>query len=168
MREAFHAFVRARLPADCRVEFISHKGSPAVSVPFDHPRLECARAALADEWGKPAVRIGSGGSIPIVGDFKRVLGLDSLMVGFALDDDRVHSPNEKYDLHSPSTRASARGPASCTRWQIIRFPDDPFGIPETISPKRPRSDDALEHFPHKWIPVLRKKMRQTRNLERPI
>ena len=56
------------------------------------------RAALAQEWGKKALAIGSGGSIPIVGDFKTVLGMDTLMVGFALDDDRVHSPNEKYDL----------------------------------------------------------------------
>ena len=56
--------------------------------------------ALQAEWGKKAVTIGAGGSIPIVGDFKSVLGMDSLMVGFALDDDRVHSPNEKFDLTS--------------------------------------------------------------------
>ena len=44
--------------------------------------------------------IGSGGSIPVAGDFKSVLGLDALMVGFSLDDDRIHSPNEKYNLES--------------------------------------------------------------------
>jgi acetylornithine deacetylase/succinyl-diaminopimelate desuccinylase-like protein len=67
-------------------------------VAFDNPALNKARAALANEWGKKAVTVGAGGSIPIVGDFKSVLGMDTLMVGFALDDDRVHSPNEKYDL----------------------------------------------------------------------
>jgi acetylornithine deacetylase/succinyl-diaminopimelate desuccinylase-like protein len=98
IRDAFRAFVRARAPEDCAVSFESHAGSPALQLPYDNPALSKARAALAAEWGKKAVTIGSGGSIPIVGDFKRVLGMDSLMVGFALDDDRVHSPNEKYDL----------------------------------------------------------------------
>jgi acetylornithine deacetylase/succinyl-diaminopimelate desuccinylase-like protein len=100
IRDAFRAFVRARLPEDCTVTFENHACSPALQLPFDNPSLVKARAALAAEWGKKAVTIGSGGSIPIVGDFKRVLGMDSLMVGFALDDDRVHSPNEKYDLKS--------------------------------------------------------------------
>jgi acetylornithine deacetylase/succinyl-diaminopimelate desuccinylase-like protein len=67
-------------------------------VACNNPALGKARTALAEEWGKKAVTIGAGGSIPIVGDFKTVLGMDTLMVGFALDDDRVHSPNEKFDL----------------------------------------------------------------------
>jgi acetylornithine deacetylase/succinyl-diaminopimelate desuccinylase-like protein len=100
IREAFRAFVRARLPVDCMVEFANFADSSALQLPFDSPALDKARAALAAEWGKKAVTIGAGGSIPIVGDFKSVLGMDSLMVGFALDDDRVHSPNEKYDLTS--------------------------------------------------------------------
>ncbi|MEX2036771.1 MAG: M20/M25/M40 family metallo-hydrolase, partial [Xanthobacteraceae bacterium] len=100
IREAFRAFVRARLPVDCTVEFANFADSPAIQLPFDNPVLAKTRAALAEEWGKKAVTIGAGGSIPIVGDFKSVLGMDSLMVGFALDDDRVHSPNEKFDLTS--------------------------------------------------------------------
>jgi acetylornithine deacetylase/succinyl-diaminopimelate desuccinylase-like protein len=98
--EAFRAFVRARLPADCKVEFKNFTGAAAIQLPFDNPALTKTRAALQDEWGKKAVTVGAGGSIPIVGDFKRVLGMDTIMVGFALDDDRVHSPNEKYDLTS--------------------------------------------------------------------
>ncbi|MHB2169745.1 dipeptidase [Alsobacter sp. R-9] len=97
---ALEKHVRARIPADCTVEFIRHKGSRAIRLPFDMPALVKAQAALHDEWGVAPVTIGSGGSIPIVGDFKRTLGLDSLLVGFGLDDDRVHSPNEKYDLKS--------------------------------------------------------------------
>jgi acetylornithine deacetylase/succinyl-diaminopimelate desuccinylase-like protein len=55
---------------------------------------------LRDEWGKDAVLIGSGGSIPVVTEFKKRLGLDALLIGFAGHDDQVHSPNEKYDLKS--------------------------------------------------------------------
>lgn len=97
---AFEDYVRARIPADCTAEFIRYKGSRAISLDWDMPALTRAEAALTAEWGKPAAIIGSGGSIPVVGDFKRTLGMDTLLVGFGLDDDRVHSPNEKYDLSS--------------------------------------------------------------------
>src|SRR5262249_30367599 len=100
IRLAFRDFVRARMPADCSVEFGNFTSAPAFHVAFDNPALTKAREALAQEWGKKAVTVGAGGSIPIVSDFKTVLGMDTLMVGFALDDDRVHSPNEKYDLNS--------------------------------------------------------------------
>jgi acetylornithine deacetylase/succinyl-diaminopimelate desuccinylase-like protein len=110
IRAAFHAFVRERLPADAKVEFQSFASAPATELPFDNPALARTREALAAEWGKKAVTVGEGGSIPIVGDFKRVLGMDTILVGFALDDDRVHSPNEKYDLTSfhKGTRSWAR------------------------------------------------------------
>jgi acetylornithine deacetylase/succinyl-diaminopimelate desuccinylase-like protein len=110
VQDAFRKFVRARLPRDAKVEFANYGLAPATQLPFDNPALVKARAALKAEWGKTAVTVGEGGSIPIVGDFKRVLGMDTIMVGFALDDDRVHSPNEKYDLTSfhKGTRSWAR------------------------------------------------------------
>src|SRR6476620_5986080 len=110
VRDAFRAFVRARLPEDCKAEFTNFGLAPAFDLGFDNPALIKTRAALAAEWGKKAVTVGEGGSIPIVGDFKRLLGMDTIMVGFALDDDRVHSPNEKFDLTSfhKGTRSWAR------------------------------------------------------------
>ncbi|HMF24168.1 MAG TPA: M20/M25/M40 family metallo-hydrolase [Pseudolabrys sp.] len=98
VRDSFRAFVRRRLPADCKVEFGNFGLAPPIQLSFDNPALTKARAVLAEEWGYKAVAVGAGGSIPIVADFKSVLGMDSLLVGFALDDDRVHSPNEKFDL----------------------------------------------------------------------
>jgi len=98
IRDNFRAFVHARMPADCKVEFANFGLAPPLQLSFDNPALTKARAVLAEEWGHKAVAVGAGGSIPIVADFKQVLGMDSLLVGFALDDDRVHSPNEKFDL----------------------------------------------------------------------
>jgi len=100
IRAAFRAHVRARVPADCSVSFTEHGGGPAISVPTTGKYLQQARAALADEWGRQAALRASGGSIPVAGDFKRILGLDTLLIGYANADDRIHSPNEKYNLKS--------------------------------------------------------------------
>lgn len=100
IRAAFRAFVEQRLPADCRVEFQKHGSGPAIQLAFDSPMVTSAKSALSDEWGKPALTIAMGGSIPIVGDFQSMLGMDSLLVGFGLHDDRIHSPSEKYNVTS--------------------------------------------------------------------
>ncbi|MCE4224263.1 dipeptidase [Methylobacterium sp. C25] len=106
----FEAFVRERVPSDCKVDVVCYKGSRAIALPYDMPQLATAQAALTEEWGRDAIAVGAGGSIPIVGDFKRLLGLDTLLIGFGLDDDRIHSPNEKYELKSfhKGTRSWAR------------------------------------------------------------
>jgi acetylornithine deacetylase/succinyl-diaminopimelate desuccinylase-like protein len=98
--QAFRAFVKARLPADVTAEFVSHGASSAIALSARGEPVRRARRALEAEWGKPAALVGSGGSIPVVGAFKRELNMDSLMVGFGLDDDAVHSPNEKYERSS--------------------------------------------------------------------
>jgi len=100
IKQAFRDYVRARIPGDCKVEFGDFSSGPGIALPWDMKALGAAKKALSDEWGKETVLFGSGASIPVVSDFKRTLGLDALLVGFGLDDDNIHSPNEKYDLKS--------------------------------------------------------------------
>ncbi len=100
IRAAFQAHVRSMIPPDCSVSFKDHGAAPAITVPSDGVYLKKALAALSDEWPKPATITGSGGSIPVAGDFKKILGMDTLLIGFAHVDDAIHSPNEKYDLAS--------------------------------------------------------------------
>ncbi|MCK8785791.1 dipeptidase [Roseomonas sp. NAR14] len=98
VEDAFRQFVNERLPADARVEFRMRGGSPGIEIPDDSPWVRAARAVLAEEYGRPAVLIGAGGSIPVVESLRRLLGLDSLLLGFGLADDGMHSPNEKFEL----------------------------------------------------------------------
>ena len=98
--QSFRAFVKARLPADVTAEFVSHSANPAIALSTRGEPVRRAARALEAEWGRPAALIGSGGSIPVVGLFKRELGMDSLMVGFGLADDAIHAPNEKYERSS--------------------------------------------------------------------
>jgi acetylornithine deacetylase/succinyl-diaminopimelate desuccinylase-like protein len=100
IRAALRRHVKALLPRDCRARFGGQGGSAAVVVPLDNPFLAKAAAGLKEEFGREPLMIGSGGSIPIVGHFKDILKMDSILLGFALNDDAIHSPNEKYDLRS--------------------------------------------------------------------
>ncbi len=100
IRESFREMVRSMIPADCSVEFADHGAGPAGQMSTDHPAFEQAKKALSDEWSEAAAYVGCGGSIPIAGHFKTILGMDAMLIGFGKDDDQLHSPNEKYDLES--------------------------------------------------------------------
>jgi len=100
VRAAFREFVKARVPKDCRVEFTEFGSGRAVAFEVSAPAFQNTQKALSDEWGKEAAFVGGGGSIPVTTMIKEKLGLDVVMAGFGLSDDRIHSPNEKYSLTS--------------------------------------------------------------------
>jgi acetylornithine deacetylase/succinyl-diaminopimelate desuccinylase-like protein len=96
--ELYKSYVEKIAPAGVEVEVrLIHSGDPCL-VPVDNPYIKAATRALHEVWGKDTVFIRSGGSIPIVGDFDRNLGLPSVMMGFGLPDDNLHAPNEKFNL----------------------------------------------------------------------
>jgi acetylornithine deacetylase/succinyl-diaminopimelate desuccinylase-like protein len=86
------------LPKGCRAEFERHGTNPAIEVSEQSRFLAAADRGLRTVFGKSPLLIGSGGSIPAVGSIGRILNMDALLVGFGLDDDCVHSPNEKFEL----------------------------------------------------------------------
>jgi acetylornithine deacetylase/succinyl-diaminopimelate desuccinylase-like protein len=106
----FEIFVAERLHPDARPVFNNFGAAPGFAISLDAPFMRAAQAALSAEFGKPAALVGSGGSIPVVEAFKTHLGLDTLLAGFGLDDDRIHSPNEKFELacFHRGTRSHAR------------------------------------------------------------
>ena len=96
----YKGFVEKIAPAGVDIEVrLIHSGDPCL-IPVDNPYIQAATRALHEVWGKDTVFIRSGGSIPIVGDFDRHLGLPSVMMGFGLPDDNLHAPNEKFHLRN--------------------------------------------------------------------
>ena len=90
-------FLAERTPPGARIAVQDLGGNPGVTVSTDGPYIAAAEEALSDEYGKAPVLMGCGGSIPVVGTLKQQLGLDTILMGFGLDDDQVHSPNEKFE-----------------------------------------------------------------------
>jgi acetylornithine deacetylase/succinyl-diaminopimelate desuccinylase-like protein len=96
--ELYKSYVEKIAPAGVEVDVrLIHSGDPCL-VRVDNPYIKAATRALHEVWGKDTVFIRSGGSIPIVGDLDRNLGLPSVMMGFGLPDDNLHAPNEKFNL----------------------------------------------------------------------
>jgi acetylornithine deacetylase/succinyl-diaminopimelate desuccinylase-like protein len=95
---AFADHVRRIAPRGVEVEVERLHGAAAVRIDAQGPLIEAALDAMEQEWGARPVRVREGGSIPIVATFSEVLRVPVLLLGFGLDDDRLHSPNEKLDL----------------------------------------------------------------------
>ena len=98
--EIFRDWVRAHTPKGIQTKVRVLSASPGLVVNPDHPAIRVAAQAFAEVFGKETVFIRSGGSIPIVGDFATHLGIPTVLMGFGLPDDGLHSPNEKYKLQN--------------------------------------------------------------------
>ncbi len=96
--QGLRKFLDERTPPDCKWTIEEMGASAGILVPSSGPFMQAVRAGLADIYGKPPAMIGCGGSIPVVANVKEKLGLDSILAGFGLPDDRIHSPNEKFEL----------------------------------------------------------------------
>ncbi len=94
--ETVKAWVEQNTPRGIRTEVRVLSAGPAISVNPNHPAIDIAARAFSEKLGRPTVFVRSGGSIPIVGEFAKHLGIPTVLMGFGLPDDGLHSPNEKY------------------------------------------------------------------------
>jgi len=96
--EMFINHMKNIAPAGTRVKVKRLHGGQGYVTPIDFPAYRAASKAIEESFGKTPIPVRSGGSIPIVSDFEEVLGIKSILMGFGLDSDAIHSPNENYPL----------------------------------------------------------------------
>ena len=96
--KSFRDFLQFNAPPGIRIELRVLSAAPAVLIDPLHPAIQVAARAFSDMLGKPTVLTRNGGSIPVVGDFATHLHIPTILMGFGLPDDGLHSPNEKYRL----------------------------------------------------------------------
>ena len=94
----FEAHMKKIAPAYIKIKVSPHHGGEAAVTPTDSIAYKAAAKAMEKTFGKTPIPLRSGGSIPIVTMFEKVLGIKSVLLGFGLDSDAIHSPNEKYGL----------------------------------------------------------------------
>jgi acetylornithine deacetylase/succinyl-diaminopimelate desuccinylase-like protein len=96
--ELFQHHFEKLAPAYIKVKVTPHHGGEAAVTSIDSPAYKAAEQAILQTYGKTPIPLRTGGSIPIVTMFERVLGTSSVLLGFGLDSDAIHSPNEHYGL----------------------------------------------------------------------
>jgi acetylornithine deacetylase/succinyl-diaminopimelate desuccinylase-like protein len=96
--ELFIRHIKDIAPKGTKVKVKSLHGGQGYVTPIDFPAYRAASRAIEESFGKEPIPVRSGGSIPIVSDFEEVLGVKSILMGFGLDSDAIHSPNENYPL----------------------------------------------------------------------
>ena len=94
----FEKHFKAIAPKNVKVKVTPHHGGEPAVTPTDSKAYKAAERAIETTYGKTPIPLRCGGSIPIVSMFKRVLGVDTVLLGFGLDSDAIHSPNEHYHL----------------------------------------------------------------------
>ena len=96
--ELFTKHFKSIAPKYVKVKVTAHHGGEPAVTPTNSPAFKAASDAFQEVWGKPPIPTRDGGSIPIVALFKKELGLDTVLMGFGLDSDAIHSPNEHYGV----------------------------------------------------------------------
>jgi succinyl-diaminopimelate desuccinylase len=95
---SLRSFLKQRCPPGVTYELVEHHGAPGILVPLDSPYVAAASRAIERSFGRAPVFMREGGSIPVVATFRRLLGVDTLLLGWGRDDDNTHGPNEKFNL----------------------------------------------------------------------
>ncbi|MFC2123855.1 dipeptidase [Bacteroidota bacterium] len=96
--EMFTKYFRSIVPKTMKVRVTAHHGGEAAVTPIDSVAFQAASEAFNEGWGKRPIPMMEGGSIPIVALFEKELGLNTVLMGFGLKEDAIHSPNESYGL----------------------------------------------------------------------
>jgi acetylornithine deacetylase/succinyl-diaminopimelate desuccinylase-like protein len=98
VEELLRSFLQENIPSTMTWDLINHAGAIPAILERDSSAVHAAQAALEEVWGKPSLFKREGGTVPVVGMIKELLGIDTLMLGFGLPDDNLHAPNEKFHL----------------------------------------------------------------------
>jgi len=95
---SLESFMKSKLSPGLEMEFVNYHGAPGLVFDFNSPSMEAAKAAIEKSFGKAPVMIREGGSIPVVGTFQQLLGVETLLLGWGQNTDNLHSPNEHFNL----------------------------------------------------------------------